>query len=216
MIDYETAFKRPFTDMKKYLIGILVSILPIVNFFSLGYIIEAANMSIHRKHELPEWKQPAQLFLDGFSSVIITIAYFLPAFIIFAISVSFSGLRVQFFNAMRNNDVAQLQSIFSQLGPLLFAFVLLMLLAIYLYPVAVLRYAESRKFLHAFDMTKVIGYAFSSIYPGPWLIATLISFIMYYILSFLPYIGNAIATFTSGIITYTILAQAYGQIRSRL
>ena len=65
----------------------IVSIIPIVNFISFGYIME-----IYRGTKpAPEPEDWATLFMDGLKFVIVSIAYQIPAFLIFLI---FGGIGV--------------------------------------------------------------------------------------------------------------------------
>jgi len=43
MVDYGGAFKKPFQDITKLVIGIVLMIIPIVNFLAMGYFIETAS-----------------------------------------------------------------------------------------------------------------------------------------------------------------------------
>jgi len=43
MVDYGEAIKRPFSDVKKLLIGIVIQLIPIVNFMAIGYQLKCAN-----------------------------------------------------------------------------------------------------------------------------------------------------------------------------
>jgi len=64
-MEFEIAFKKPFTNFKKLLIGILISILPIVNLFATGYLLQVAKSTIKKKKELPEWSGWGDLFVNG-------------------------------------------------------------------------------------------------------------------------------------------------------
>ena len=50
------AMRRPFTDFNKLLIGIIISIIPIVNFISIGYQFRCAKTAMTGKFAMPKWK----------------------------------------------------------------------------------------------------------------------------------------------------------------
>ncbi len=216
MIDYLAALKRPFTDLQKYIIGILLSIIPIINFFALGYVIESTRIALKKDYSLPEWKAFGRLFVDGFYSFVIAVVYFIPALIIIIIGIS-PGEFVSSFAGMPRLDQAEVvNALISQLGPLLFLAAFLILLAFYLYPASILIYSEKRKLGHSLNISDVLGIAFSKYYPGPWLVGMLISLTLAFILNFIPYIGDAISSFTSSMILFTILAPVYREIKTRI
>lgn len=95
MVDYEMAIKRPFSDLKKLLIGIVIAMFPIINFASLGYAMEAspvynagkAPRTKKRsrrapKAALPEWDNVVQQWVKGLAAAAITVLYMVPAFMI--------------------------------------------------------------------------------------------------------------------------------------
>ena len=59
-MEYEKAVKRPFTDLNKFLIGVLLLIVPFLNLitglFVRGYSLECAKSSMKKKFGLPEWR----------------------------------------------------------------------------------------------------------------------------------------------------------------
>ena len=61
---------RPFTDFKKLLIGILLNIIPVINFFALGYLLECGRTP---KKDLPEWKNFGDFFVEGFFAAVIAL-----------------------------------------------------------------------------------------------------------------------------------------------
>ncbi len=216
MIDYIEAFKRPFSDLQKYAIGVLLYILPIVSLFSLGYVIESAKLSIRRKNELPEWKDFGNLFLTGLLTFIITFIYFIPLFIILLIGLGAKSFFQNFTYLATTQDMLDIKTVFSDIGPLVFLLVFLAILAAYLFPAAVLIFADTKKFGHAFNLGRVFEVAFSREYPGPWFIGMLIMVILGTILGRIPYLGPAVSSFTGGMIFYTILGQTYSVIRNKL
>ena len=80
-MEFSTALKRPFSDLKTFIIGSALSILPIINFFAFGYILEAAKLTLKKKNTLPEWNNWGNLFVKGLLSVLIGFIYMIPGMI---------------------------------------------------------------------------------------------------------------------------------------
>lgn len=97
--------------------------------------------------------------------------------------------------------------------PLLIASMLLGFVAIYLLPIAIINYIKRWKFIDAFNFKDIFNKIFTSKYLISWIIATVISTIITGILHIIPFIGDKIGLFVSGIISITILAQAYNEIK---
>lgn len=211
-INYKEIYKLPFTDIKKYLIGILLSIVPVINLFAIGYILETAKLAIRRKYILPEWDQFLRFFVDGLLAVIISALYTLPALIILLIGLA--RIPLDTLRSMILNDrLADVSLVFNELGPLRFVFFFLLFLSLYLFPIAVMIFVDKRKFGYAFNLPVVIGLAFTKHYAGPWFIALFTYFLLSTLLGYIPYIGQAIADFTGMTIMYAIVATAYGEAK---
>src|SRR3989338_4257009 len=82
MADFSTAFKKPFGDIKKLLIGCLLNLIPIVNLFATGYFFQVAKNTMAKKKDLPEWKDWKDLFVNGCLVALATVLYAIPAIIV--------------------------------------------------------------------------------------------------------------------------------------
>ena len=63
MVEYGKALKKPFEDWKKFLIGVLLNIIPIVNFIVSGYGILIAKSTMRKNHALPPSQNFWKLFV---------------------------------------------------------------------------------------------------------------------------------------------------------
>lgn len=216
MINYIESLKRPFADFQKFIIGVAFSILPILNFFALGYILDASKLSMKKRFELPEWKDFGRLFIDGLLAMVIQLVYFIPALIILLVGVGYTAFSKDFLATMARGDLMSVGEVFSILGPLIFVFVLLGIIAVYIYPVAIFLYIDSKKLGHAFNLQKVLAIAFSSNYPGPWIISILIVAVISGVLNYVKYIGQPLGYFIGNMILFTILSQAYYEAKTRI
>ncbi|MBS3155487.1 DUF4013 domain-containing protein [Candidatus Woesearchaeota archaeon] len=204
-MDYESAFKRPFLDIKKLLIGILLSILPIINFFSLGYVLDAAKLTLKKKNDLPEWENWGELFVHGFLVFVIGIIYLLPSLILALLAVG-SGILKWFVtkSALEGLETG---------GPLLIAAGLVMIVMVYVAPISMILYAKNWEFKEAFNFSEIIKRILTGKYFIVWIISMVLSVIGMGILSIVPIIGGSIASFITSIISMTLFAQVYNEVK---
>ncbi len=205
MVDYKEAIKKPFTDIKKLVIGIALSILPIINFFAVGYSLEVARSTLNKKKTLPDWEKWRDLFVNGLLVVIISIVYFLPTLIAFMLSLAY-GISA----GLASEDI--LGGLFAA-GPFMIIAGLLFLLAAYLLPVSIINFVKQNSFKEAFAINLIFKKAFTVKYLGAWIISAIITLALGFVFGLIPIIGGAIGSFISGIIVMTIYAQVYSEIK---
>ncbi|MEM2956139.1 MAG: DUF4013 domain-containing protein [Candidatus Pacearchaeota archaeon] len=225
MVDYTSAFEKPFTDIKKLIIGILFSILPIINWFAVGFILECSGVGKTKpSKKMPEWKNFGNLFIKGFFNFLISIIYFLPAIIIFIVGVG--SLMVQLLTLLSLEDIsnaatdeakmALISPIIDNLRPLLINAIpfiifstLLFLVAIYVIPIAVLSYLQENNFSGAFKFKRIFKKAFTGKYFVAWILMAFIGILFSIILGLIPYVGSAIYSFIIGVISFSLFGQVY-------
>jgi hypothetical protein len=233
MVNFEEALKKPFTDFGKLILGIILSIVPIVNWIAQGFIIESSGLGKNKpSKKMPEWKDLGDYFVKGLLSYIIIFVYAIPAIIVSVAAIGYSAVSLTtafmgvmpegFMSAMMAGNLPkeQVGQFFSQnwvlamptlmaVAPLIILGLVLLLAAVYLSPVAILNYLKNKRFGKAFDFSFVTGKAFTVKYFIVWLIAGIIALVLKVILAFIPFVGPAIAFFVSGIIVYTLYGQAF-------
>lgn len=159
---YTEALKRPFTDFRKLIIGIILSIVPIINFFALGYVLECAKSADKRRFKLPEWDRWGEKFVNGFFMVIIMIVYFIPS-IVYA-TLAFGKIII---NVLEGKGLEQL--IASSIGLVVIGLIILLITS-YILPSAILTFAFSKKLGKAFNLNLVLKKAFSVRYFRAWIV----------------------------------------------
>src|SRR3989344_5910055 len=95
---YEESIKRPCTNLKRLLAGILWNIIPIVNFIASGYAFRCAKLSMKNNFEMPVWDKKGELFLNGLMVFLVSIIYLLPMIIL---------TLILFFSFILNIDIAR-------------------------------------------------------------------------------------------------------------
>jgi len=207
MVDFETAFKRPFTDIKKLVIGIVLQVIPIVNLLALGYQLNCARTAMGKDFKLPEWEDWGKLFVKGLLAVVITVIYILPALIVLIASVGMA-----FFAALgaQGGDIIAIAMGSIGIGALL-GF-LLMLLAAYVLPAAILSYVKDDKIGSAFKFKAVSKKAFKVDYLVVWIVMTIYEIILVAILSVIPIMGSAAGTFIASVTSMTAFGEVYPEL----
>lgn len=215
-MDYETAFKKPFTCVKKLIVGILLGIVPIINFFVSGYIVETARRTMKKDFELPEWRGWGELFVSGLLYTVIGFIYTLPALAVGLISLwpMLPSLYSYYISQIIPNAAVQapdLMQIMAGMGNMMAGILLallFLLLAVYAAPSAILHFAGN-DFGSAFRLGSVFRTAFTKDYFLAWLVFAVYSVALSGLLSRIPFIGSAFATFVAGITGFTLLAESF-------
>lgn len=144
-MDFGKTINYPFRDEKwvtKILIGTFVSLIPIVNFITYGYMLRIVKQVIQGDDEsMPEWDDWGGDFIKGLLAWLASMLYFLPMILMICCFAILSALTT-------NDNGEGLGVLFALcLVPLSLGYSLLVspLLA-----VAYVRYAESNNFASAF------------------------------------------------------------------
>jgi len=229
MVDWNVSIKKPFLDIKNLLIGIVLSILPIISWFATGYALECSGLT-KKKISLdksPEWSDWGNLFVRGLLATVISIIYFLPALLLF-ITGAFSALAVVFshinWSDLFNGNSAAVSQTLSQNWtviapaiiaalPFIFLAVILALFAYYVIPAALMNFLNYNNFGKAFSLGEIFRKAFTSKYFVAWLLVLVIMVVISAVLSWIPYVGPAAASFIISVISYTVYGQVYREIK---
>jgi magnesium-transporting ATPase (P-type) len=209
------SIKRPFTDWKKLIIGIIISILPIVNFMAMGYQIRCAKTSSLMK--LPKWDKFGQLFVTGLFSAVILLIYLLPGIIIFGAALGTALVsfvpelqNADLMNIMSSADVGVMAGIFMVIG------LVLMILGSLIGSSAIIGYSQKLKFKDGF-IKEVFRKAFTSKFFFTWVLVGIYGLILSLVLSFIPdweflNLGSSIRGFLYGVTYMTALGTIYKKL----
>jgi len=223
MVNYTEAFEKPFTDIKKLLIGILLSIVPIINWFAIGFEMNCSNVGKIKAKKMPEWKNFGNLFVKGLFNFLIAVIYIIPAIALVMISAGSVIINIlanvpwdQVSKVSQEEASAIIQPIIQAAIPSILAVIpfiilagILFLIGIYIIPIAVLSYVENEKFSDAFRLKKVFKKSFTGKYFVAWIAMTALGFVLGAILNFIPIIGSAAAIFIVGVIGFSLFGQIY-------
>jgi len=224
MVNYTEAFERPFTDIKKLLIGIAFSILPIISWFAIGFFLECSGVGKTKAgKKMPEWKNLGSLFLKGFISFVISLVYFALAMLVFLIGAGaavFSLIKAIPWNQVINATSEQASAIVNPIIqdaapsvmaalPFIITAVVLAVLAAYVLPIALLSYISGDSFNSAFKLKSIFKKAFTGKYFVAWILMIVISLLLGGILRIIPIIGQPAASFIVGVISYSLFGQIF-------
>jgi len=210
MVDYVESVKRPFTDIGKLVLGIVISIIPIVNFMFSGYLLNVAKSAMKKDMELPKWENWGTLFVEGLLAFVIGIIYMLPVVVILGGLLLVGGLSVP---GLITGGMLGMAGVMAGLGIYLVVLVIVGLVLGFLSTVALLTYAETRDFSSAFAFRDIIKKAFTGTYIVGFIITMVIVGVIAFIIGLIPLIGQFLSTFIVGTIAYTALAQAYREAK---
>lgn len=79
-INISSAIRRPFTDFSKLFVGAILIVIPVLNFFSIGFLFDC----LKKGGELPRWR--LAVFIDGLKAFLVVIVYMLPFLLVFSLS----------------------------------------------------------------------------------------------------------------------------------
>ena len=85
-MDYGKSFTFVFKDEKwisKFLVGVVISLVPIVNFATFGYMLQLVkNVRDGEEYPLPDWDDFGKLLVDGLKFLVGFIVYFIPVILL--------------------------------------------------------------------------------------------------------------------------------------
>ena len=234
MIDYVKALKRPFQDSKKFLIGTILGMIPLVNFTVIGYTLNSTGLTKEKvdRDSLPEWTDYVNLFMKGLGAVLIGIIMLLPAALILigtfggvilspTLSMVFGGLPVETWDSVAAGQMTELQMedwfaesftqlipLFAKAVPLLLFGGLLAALAFYLIPFALLAWLKEDSFSAAFSWSN-LKKTMTLDYLVNWLIVGYLGGLLSSLLGWVPFLGMGITMYVTGVFSYTVFAELY-------
>ena len=209
MVEYLRAIKRPFTDLGKLIIGIILTTIPIANFAVVGYWLECAKTSMKINYKLPDWKM--SYFWEGIMIALIAFGYLTAIFIILGII-----LRESFWVAIKNFEGISITTLKNlSLANWSFSVIimtLLFLLVYYIFTIAILKYVTDKSFGSLFQFGDIFKKAFTVTYFKIWLIMTIYMVTLQIIFDYVPYIGTSIATFIGQVSFFTAIGKIYPKL----
>ena len=146
MVNIGELLKRPFSDKQwpaKIAIGGVVSIVPILNFFAFGYIVNLIRQTLKKEEAiLPEWTNWGKLFTDGIMYFVIGLIYMIIPGLIFGIGMALGGINLGILSMLFRAIVIFLSSIVG-------------LAATFILPMAICHYVATEDLKSAFSWKEI-------------------------------------------------------------
>jgi hypothetical protein len=211
---YMEAIKRPFSDLTKLVIGVIIMLIPIVNLIGLGYFLQCARQTMKKSSALPEWTGWGSLFVTGLIAAIITVIWAIPTMIVAWLTIGTVLMSIA--PAIATGGMMGLVSaITASIGTLMIGMAVTLVVGIIfglLGTAAVLRYADKNNMGAAFEFSAIMGSAFKGGFIAAWIVGIIYTVLLTLVLgAIIPFVGSAIAMFLAGVAMWTMLAEAYKQ-----
>lgn len=197
MTDLKQLLGFPFKDREwlvKMLLGSVITIIPILNFLSLGYFIRSINYGWRGRCNMPDWDNWSELFRDGLMVFIISLAYLTIPLVLGSLLAMLPGIGIV-------------------IAPII---IFIMGLII---PMAIANYAMRRNIKDAFSLGEIF-YLVSrvfNLYIIGYIAATLGVILGVALLLGLPFVGfiGGVFVFYCGVVFFKFLGAIYHQATLR-
>jgi hypothetical protein len=237
MVDYLEALKRPFSDLNKLIIGLILGSIPIVNLTVRGYTLVSTGFTKEKveKTSLPEWRNYRDLFMKGLVAAIISFLLFLPSsFVAFgafgtvasspALNQILGGISPDTWNRLFAGEISDIEvedwfsqnwtqfiPIFLSATPFIILGIVLSLIASYIMPVVILSWLKADNFSSGFSWN-VIKKAFTADYLVSWIAVGIVGLVVGAVLGWIPLLGSGITMYVTGVFSYTVFAEIYERL----
>ena len=215
MVELQKVITYPFKDEQwalKILIGIALSLVPIVNFFAVGYAYQVFKAAL-RKEELfmPEWDNWGDLFINGFKVFVVALCYFfIPLLFLFS-AIALLGVSLFLYDEGKSVEHLIIIGVF-----LILVGGLLYLVALVLTPMALALFARGNEsFGEAFRLGEIVSRIRSVL--GDFFLSILIMIAMVFIVticSMIPLLGFLISIVSTFYLYYLVYFSLFGSVCS--
>lgn len=209
MVDYISAFKRPFQDIGKLILGTIIMAVPIISFIGTGYILKSVKGYSKAKFKLPKWQDWGENFIIGLKACIIGLIYAIPAILLLLLVPFAGGMNILAVLSGSPEALLGISSSIKSVAPLLIILLLYCLFVAYILPAAVLHFVNKGKFTAAFKLKEITKKAFSMTYLPAWLIAMLYGIVLVVVLKLINPLLPMVVGFLVACTEYTLLGEAY-------
>ena len=203
MVDFAGAIKKPFSDGKTALIGIVVGLIPVVSLLLSGYGVKVAQNSLNKNKSLPAWglTNIGDQIIKSIMVLVIHIIYGIPGGILLAVALGAAIVTL-----LSSGDFI---SAFAAGGLIGILGILLLLVGAILASMGVIFYAKEGNFGAAFKFGAIL----KKVLTGKYIISLVVVIawaivlgIVAVILAIIPIIGSLVG---AGLLGYALTVTAY-------
>ena len=204
-MSFVNAIKKPYTNLKDLGIGLVVTLVPILNFATMGYALRCGT---DKGDKLPDWSEFGDLWVKGLLGIIISLIWSIPYLAVMFLTVGTAVL----------GGMANPAAMLGALGGGMIITMLLGLLTFYFVPIAVLNYANNG-FGAAFAFGDIFKKAFTSKWFVSWILALVAAILVQIVATVLnmvllitiigPFIVMLLAIFSILVTSFTLYGEGY-------
>lgn len=202
-MDYGKSFTYLFEDknwITKFLIGVVLSIIPIIQFATYGYLVEIIkNVRDGSKEPLPEWDNFGELFISGFKIFLGSMAYALPA-----ILASFLFVPAAIIGGEEPGAVIQMFMISLSCVVMLFSFLPMLLM-----PALAVQFAEREQISDMFAISEIWA-MIQADFASYFIILIFLAFVMFFVAG-IGFLACFIGVFFTSWYAYLVGGHLVGQ-----
>lgn len=194
------AIRKPFTSFWGTVYGIILSLIPLLNFIAAGQILRCYQDGL--KKPQPKFSSMGNFFMDGFFMSLITFAYSIPL-LIYANLTNTSLFITRAFLATpipswmgTSADILVFKDYY---------ILIIFLITTYLIPAAAMLYLKEEKMTAIFSPKKIKEIVLTKKYVTSYLVGSIFFLGLTYSLSFIPVIGVSIGSYVGLMIFYSLL-----------
>jgi hypothetical protein len=212
-----TALSKPFSNVKNYVTGLILSIIPIVSTLTIpGYTIRIASRTMNNDNSLPGFENFGELVVDSIKYLIVWIVYLVPAVVVLLVTVGSAFMTAAASSAASGSGASFAEAVqvlaraLGAVAGLIVLGVVLGILGCILIASGILNYARTRQFGKAFAVVE----NFKNFFTGGFIAAVIVSIVLLLVFGGIatalagaftgmgvPIVGLVIA----GIINYAVL-----------
>jgi hypothetical protein len=205
-MDYGKSFSYVFEDenwISKFLVGVVITLIPIVNFASYGYMIQVLkNVRDGEAHLLPEWDDFGKYFMDGLKSIVGFLVYFIPVFLL---NIMMIPVAIVADNGGVTGDAVGV--VMACLGCLMLLFILV---PMFLYPALYIQYAKDDQISDMFKLSDMWELIQEDL--GNYVIVLVMIFFVLGLIASLGFLLCFVGIFLTGWYVQLVSAHMFGQL----
>jgi hypothetical protein len=211
-MDIGVAFTYMFQDrdwLKKILIGGVISLIPIVNFAALGYMVQVVrNVRDGQDLPLPEWDQFGEYFVSGLYLFLVYLVYAIPIILLACLQLV-GGVMLG--TVGEGQGAEDLASAYTLAGTCLSCLMGLWGLVIgVISPALFVRFAETGSFGATLSIGGWLGVLRANL--GAYLIVLILSWVVFSFLAPLGVIACVVGVIFTQFWAYLVSGHLYGQL----
>ena len=218
MVDFGNAIKKPFSDKKTMLIGLILGAIPVVNLLIGGYALKVAEDTIKGNTAIRKWVvgDIVEYITKLIMSVIISIVYLIIPLIIIVIGIGTAAVNLLPALTTGTIDPTVFMTALGAGGAIVLVGVILAVLVSLALPMAIMKWLKAGSMGAAFKIGDVVKSCLTGDYIITWIVVIIYSVILTAILGLIagllgmiPYIGIVLSMLVLGLLTFSLSVTEY-------